>query len=32
MRLPDAEWIPYDREGLTICDATSAVFAYEQIG
>jgi len=29
VRVPDGEWIPDSREGLTFADATSAVFAYD---
>ena len=28
-RVPNADWIRDDREGLTLCDATSAVFAMD---
>ncbi|MGH6874396.1 MAG: phosphoserine transaminase, partial [Aestuariivirgaceae bacterium] len=29
VRIPNGDWIPRDRAGLTLCDATSAVFAMD---
>ena len=29
VRVPNGDWIPTDRAGLTLCDATSAVFAMD---
>ncbi len=29
VRVPNGGWIPDDRDGLTLCDATSAVFAMD---
>ena len=29
VRVPNADWIPDNREGLTICDATSGIFSMD---